>query len=99
VRPERRAAIPAVTHHDGTARLQTVSAMTSPRYHALISAFAARTGVPMLLNTSFNEHEPIVCTPSEALACFRKSHMDVLVLGPYLLERPHWRTAATTLAP
>jgi carbamoyltransferase len=87
VRPEKRAAIPAVTHEDGTARLQTVSSATSPLYHALISAFARRTGVPIVLNTSFNEHEPIVCTPDEALGCFEKTQMDALVLGPFFIER------------
>jgi len=85
VRPERRAQIPAVTHHDGTGRLQTVSQADSPQFHALLTAFAARTGVPVLLNTSFNEHEPIVCTPADALRCFTKTHMDALALGPFFL--------------
>jgi carbamoyltransferase len=91
VRPEKRELVPAITHADGTARLQTVSSETSPLYHALLSAFFARTGVPMVLNTSFNEHEPIVCTPAEALACFLKTHIDVLVLGPYYIRRVDWR--------
>ena len=86
-RPERRAEVPAVAHVDGSGRLQTVSARTSPRFHALISAFERRTGVPILLNTSFNENEPIVCTPEEAVACFARTAMDVLVLGPFLVER------------
>ena len=86
VRPERRAQIPAVTHADGTGRLQTVEKRDSPQFHALIAAFAARTGVPVLLNTSFNEHEPIVCTPADALRCFTKTGMDALCLGPFLLE-------------
>ncbi len=90
VRQERWALVPAVTHQDGTARLQTVSAESSPLYYALLQAFWRRTGVPMLLNTSFNEHEPIVCTPAEALHCFAKTHMDVLVLGPFYIERPGW---------
>lgn len=90
VRPERRAQIPAVTHHDGTGRLQTVQKSDSPQFHALIAAFAARTGVPVLLNTSFNEHEPIVCTPADALRCFTKTGMDALCLGPFLLE---WATS------
>ncbi len=85
VRPERRSQIPAVTHHDGTGRLQTVNQADSPLFHALISAFAARTGVPVLLNTSFNEHEPIVCSPVDALHCFLKTRMDALALGPFLL--------------
>lgn len=94
VRVERRAAIPAVTHQDGTARLQTVSARTSPLYHGLLRAFERHTGVPMLLNTSFNEHEPIVCTPADALRCFEKTHMDVLALGPFYIQRPGWRANA-----
>ena len=87
VRPERRAQIPAVTHEDGTGRLQTVERAHSPLFHALISAFHARTGVPVLLNTSFNEHEPIVCSPSDALRCFVKAHMDALALGPFWVRR------------
>jgi carbamoyltransferase len=87
VRPERRAAIPAVTHVDGSGRLQTVSRRTNPLFHALISAFYRRTGVPVLLNTSFNENEPIVCTPQDALRCFLKTRMDTLVLGPLLITR------------
>jgi carbamoyltransferase len=87
VRPERRARIPAVTHVDGTGRLQTVSPKTNPLFHRLISEFARRTGVPVLLNTSFNENEPIVCTPGEALSCFLKTRMDALCLGPFFLSR------------
>ncbi|MBF0394196.1 MAG: carbamoyltransferase, partial [Alphaproteobacteria bacterium] len=88
LRSERRAAVPAVVHQDGTGRPQTVSADTDPLFHRLIAAFAARTGVPMLLNTSFNENEPIVTTPDEALACFLRTRMDALALGPHLLRRP-----------
>jgi carbamoyltransferase len=88
IRPERRSAIPAVTHVDGSGRLQTVTRTAQPRYHALIERFYARTGVPMLLNTSFNENEPIVCRPEEAIDCFLRTHMDVLALGPHLIERP-----------
>ena len=69
VRPERRARIPAVTHVDGSARLQTVAHRQNPRFHRLIAAFEASTGVPILLNTSFNESEPVVCRPAEAIAC------------------------------
>jgi carbamoyltransferase len=87
VRPEQRARIPAVTHHDGTGRLQTVSRRQSPLFHALLGEFARLTGVPLVLNTSFNEHEPIVCTPQDALRCFTKTHMDVLVLGPFFISR------------
>jgi len=84
---ERRSDIPAVTHVDGTGRLQTVSREQNPRYHALISEFDRRTGVPIVLNTSFNENEPIVATPQEAIDCFTRTHMDVLVLGNNLAEK------------
>jgi carbamoyltransferase len=87
IRLERRAQIPAVTHVDGSGRLQTVSAATNPRYHQLISAFAALSGVPMLLNTSFNENEPVVCRPEEALDCFLRTNMDVLVMEHWMLVR------------
>lgn len=87
IRPERRAEIPAVTHVDGSGRLQTVSSRTNPRYHRLIRRFAERTGVPMLLNTSLNENEPIVNTPSEAIACLLRTRMDKLVLGDVLVAR------------
>jgi carbamoyltransferase len=87
VRPKRRELIPAVTHADGSGRLQTVHKETNPRYHALISAFYALTDVPMVLNTSFNENEPVVCYPEEALDCFLRTKMDVLVLGDFFLER------------
>jgi carbamoyltransferase len=88
VKEGQRARIPAVTHVDDTGRLQTVSAATNPRYHALISEFDRQTGVPLVLNTSFNEHEPIVATPGEALACYLKTRMDVLALGNWVLTRP-----------
>ncbi len=87
IREEKRPLIPAVCHVDGSGRLQTVSAATNPRYHRLISAFAALCGVPMLLNTSFNENEPVVCRPEEALDCFLRTKMDVLVLGDWFIER------------
>jgi len=87
VRPERRKDIPAPTHVDGTARLQTVSRSASPLYWQLIRAVGDETGVPVVLNTSFNDNEPIVCHPEEALECFRRTHMDVLVLGNFILER------------
>ena len=72
---------------DGSGRLQTVKQATNPRYHALISAFRDITGVPMVLNTSFNENEPVVCKPEEALDCFLRTNMDVLVLGDFMLRR------------
>ncbi|HEV2222024.1 MAG TPA: carbamoyltransferase [Candidatus Acidoferrales bacterium] len=87
VRPSKRVVIPAPTHVDGTARLQTVSRETHPLYWRLIRAFGDFTGVPVLLNTSFNDNEPIVCRPEEALACFDRTKMDVLVLGNFLLEK------------
>ena len=87
VKHEKRDQIPAVTHADGSGRLQTVYENTNQRYHMLISQFYKITGVPILLNTSFNENEPVVCTPSEALACFLRTKMDVLVLGDYFICR------------
>jgi carbamoyltransferase len=87
VRPSKRAEIPAVTHVDGTGRLQTVSKTQNPRYWALLSAFEAQTGVPVLLNTSFNENEPIVNTPTEAIQCFLRTRMDRLVLGEWSVRR------------
>jgi carbamoyltransferase len=87
IREEKRTLIPAVTHVDGTGRLQTVSEAANGRYYRLIRAFAQRTGVPMVLNTSFNENEPIVCTPGQALDCFLRTRMDVLVLGPVVIRR------------
>jgi carbamoyltransferase len=87
IRSAQRGRIPAVTHVDGTGRLQTVCRDTNPRYYGLISEFERQTGVPMVLNTSFNENEPVVCCPREALDCFLRTKMDVLVLGDYLIER------------
>lgn len=87
IKEDRRSEIPAVTHVDGSGRLQTVSRAVNERYYQLISDFAALTGVPIILNTSFNENEPIVCTPQEALECFSKTKMDVLYLGNYALRR------------
>jgi carbamoyltransferase len=87
IRPERRDQISAVTHVDGTGRLQTVDHASNPRYYALIEAFFGLTGVPMVLNTSFNENEPVVCRPEEALECFLRTKMDLLVLGNHLVRR------------
>ena len=87
VKPERRAEIPAVTHVDGSGRLQTVSREINPRYYQLISDFNELTGVPVVLNTSFNENEPIVCTPRHAIDCFLKTRMDVLYLGNHGVRR------------
>src|SRR5262249_15992837 len=88
VRPEKRACVPAITHVDGSGRLQTVSRTSNALYWSLIRAFRAVTGVPMVLNTSFNENEPIVLKPEEALDCFLRTHMDLLVMGPHVLQRP-----------
>jgi carbamoyltransferase len=87
VRPEKRKVIPAPTHVDGTARLQTVSRTANPLYWKLLRAFGEQTGVPVLLNTSFNDNEPIVCRPEEALDCFRRTQMDTLVMGNFVLEK------------
>jgi carbamoyltransferase len=87
VRPEKRAVIPAVTHVDGSGRLQSVSRQSNPLYWQLLRAFEKRTGVPVLLNTSFNENEPIVHRPAEALACFLRTRMDVLVMGRHAVEK------------
>src|SRR5579864_9042939 len=87
VRPEKRALIPAPTHVDGTGRLQSVSKTANPRYWRLIHEFGNLTGVPVVLNTSFNDNEPIVCKPEEAINCFQRTRMDVLVLGNTIIEK------------
>jgi carbamoyltransferase len=87
VREDKRSVIPAVTHIDGSGRLQTVSRETNARYYQLICDFEALTNVPVVLNTSFNEDEPIVCTPQEAVNCFQRTRMDVLFLGNYMVQR------------
>lgn len=87
VRKEMRDKIPAPTHVDGTGRLQTVTPTANPRYWKLIRAFEAQTGVPVVLNTSFNDNEPIVCKPQEAIDCFNRTQMDALVLGDFLIQR------------
>jgi carbamoyltransferase len=87
VRTEKRGAIPAPTHVDGTGRLQTVTREANPRYHALISAFRKLTSVPVVLNTSFNDNEPIVCRPEEAIDCFLRTQMDALALGDFLITK------------
>jgi carbamoyltransferase len=87
IREEKRALIPAVTHVDGSGRLQTVYRRTNPRYYRLIESFRDLTGVPMVLNTSFNENEPVVCQPQEALDCFLRTRMDLLCLGEIVISR------------
>jgi carbamoyltransferase len=89
VRPEKAERIPAVRHVDGTARIQTINREQHPRYYDLLRAFQARTGVPVLVNTSFNTRgEPIVCSPRDAIECFWTSPLDALVIGSFLLEKP-----------
>jgi carbamoyltransferase len=85
VRPERRDRIPAIVHKDGTARVQLVSRKSNPRFHELISHFFAKTGVPLVVNTSFNDSEPIVCTPTDAIVTFRKSGIDALFMDDVVL--------------
>jgi carbamoyltransferase len=87
VLPEKQTEIPAVTHVDGTGRLQTVEREHSPLYWSLINAFGELTGTPVVLNTSFNENEPIVCTPDEAIDCFMRTKMDALVVGNHLVQK------------
>jgi carbamoyltransferase len=88
IRAEKRSQIPAVTHYDGSGRLQTVNAETNPRFHALISAFRDLTGVPVLLNTSFNVNgEPIVCSPSDAIRTFHSCGLDLLVMEDFIVEK------------
>jgi carbamoyltransferase len=90
-----RSDIPAVTHIDYSARIQTVEAETNPNYHALLQEFERLTGCAVLVNTSFNVRgEPIVCTPADAYRCFMRTHIDALVLYPFLLDKesqPEWK--------
>ncbi|MBA3403885.1 MAG: carbamoyltransferase, partial [Gemmatimonadaceae bacterium] len=87
LRTEKRAVLPAITHADGSGRLQTVSDRTNPRYYRLIKEFDSLTGVPVLLNTSFNENEPIVDTPEQAIDCFMRTRMDVIVVNNTIIQR------------
>jgi carbamoyltransferase len=87
IREEKRVLIPAVTHVDGSGRLQTVHKETNPLYHRLISDFCSLTSVPLVLNTSFNENEPVVCRPEEALDCFLRTKMDLLIMGTFCVQR------------
>jgi carbamoyltransferase len=90
----RRSELPAITHVDYSARVQTVHEDTNPRYYRLLKAFEQRTGCGVLVNTSFNVRgEPIVCTPEDAYRCFMRTEMDYLVVGNFLLDKekqPHW---------
>jgi carbamoyltransferase len=88
VRPDKRAVVPAITHVDGTARLQTIHLETNVRFHTLLKEFEKLSGVPVLLNTSFNVMgEPIVESPYDAIRCFFTTGLDVLVLGNYIIEK------------
>ena len=87
VRPDKRSVLPAITHADGSGRLQTVSERTNPRYYRLIQEFSRISGVPVVLNTSFNENEPIVDTPQQALDCFLRTRMDAIVVGNTVVRR------------
>jgi carbamoyltransferase len=86
-KPEKRDDIQATNHLDNTARVQTVSKADNPRYYRLIETFRKHTGIPVVLNTSFNENEPVVCTPDEAIACYLRTKMDVLVLGNWFMAK------------
>ena len=88
IRPEKRQALCAVNHVDDTGRLQSVTRDENPLYYDLISAFHRKTGIPVVLNTSFNENEPIVCTPEEAIDCYQRTRMDVLAIGPFMVTKP-----------
>ena len=87
IREEKRALIPAVTHVNGSGRLQSVTRSQNARYYDLIEAFRDATGIPIVLNTSFNENEPVVNTPAEALDCFLRTKMDLLVMGDVMIGR------------
>ena len=88
VRPDKRALIPAVTHVDGSARVQTVSRATNARFWEVLQEFRKLTGIPVLLNTSFNvKNEPIVCSPGDALACFLSTDIDCIAMGDFLVDK------------
>lgn len=87
IRPNWRERLSAVTHVDDTGRLQTVTRQSNPLYYDLIKTFDSKTGIPAVLNTSFNENEPIVCEPSQAIECFLRTKMDVLTIGSYLCRK------------
>ena len=87
IKKDKRFEIPAVTHVDGSGRLQTVDKKNNPRYYSLINDFKNISGVPMVLNTSFNENEPVVCKPEEALETFLRTKMDVLVIEDWMITR------------
>jgi carbamoyltransferase len=98
IRPEWRDKMPAITHVDGTGRLQSIERETNPLYYGLIEEFGRLSGVDILLNTSFNENEPIVDTPDQALACFLRTGLDALCLGRELLVKPEFVDALARAA-
>jgi carbamoyltransferase len=98
IRPEKRKSLCAVNHVDDTGRLQSVTREENPLYYDLISAFHRKTGIPVILNTSFNENEPIVCTPEEAIDCFQRTRMDVLAIGPFVVVKPEQDTETLAAA-
>jgi len=87
IKEDKRKLVPAITHVDNTGRLQTVDKETNPKYWRLIKEFERLTGIPVVLNTSFNENEPIVCSPEDAVKCFLKTKMDYLIIGNYLVSK------------
>ena len=87
IRPEWRERLVAVNHVDDTGRLQSVAREENPLYYDLIRTFEQKTGLPVVLNTSFNENEPIVCSPSDAIDCFVRTKMDILVIGPFICKK------------
>jgi carbamoyltransferase len=88
VRPDKADQIPSITHVDGTARLQTVTEASNTRFYRLLKEFGSQTGVPVILNTSFNlRGEPMVCTPTDAFECFARTNMDMLVIGDYVVHK------------
>ena len=89
IRSDKRKLLAAVNHVDNTGRLQTVTREENPLYYDLIQTFGRKTGIPVILNTSFNENEPIVCTPQEAIDCFQRTKMDALAIGPFLAIKAH----------
>jgi len=90
VRPEWRDRLPAITHVDGTGRLQSIERDTNPLYYRLIECFGQLSGIPIVLNTSFNENEPIVDTPEQAKNCFMRTGLDAICLGRYLLVKAEY---------
>jgi carbamoyltransferase len=94
VRPEQAGRIPSACHSDGSARVQTVAADANPAFHRLLTLFGERTGVPVVINTSFNVRgEPIVCTPKDSIDAFHSTPLDALVIGSFVLRKPHVATA------